>query len=88
MPESVLIFQKAMYLVVILSAPALAVAVIAGLLISLIQALLSLQEQTLPFSIKLVAVAAVLALTARWMGNEIVALSMLCYDYIREAGNK
>ncbi|OMH25632.1 type III secretion system export apparatus subunit SctS [Motiliproteus sp. MSK22-1] len=87
MPEALSIFQQAMLLVVVLSAPPLAVAVIVGVVISLIQALMQLQDQALPFAIKLVAVGATLAMTGRWIGVELIQLTTLAYELIPQAGH-
>ncbi len=50
----------------------------AGLLVSLLQALTQVQEQTLSFAVKLVVVSAVLLLTMTWVGNELLQFT----DYI------
>ena len=47
------------------------VASVVGTLFSLFQALTQIQEQTLSFGIKLIAVMATLALSARWIGGEL-----------------
>jgi len=62
---------QALYLTLWLSLPPILVAALVGTLVSLLQALTQVQEQTLGFAIKLVAVGLLLALTARWMGGEL-----------------
>jgi len=52
--------------------PILLVAVCAGLVISLLQSATSIQEQTLSFVPKLLAVAMVLVLTAPWILKNLV----------------
>ena len=47
---------KALYLVLMLSMPPIIVASLIGILLSLIQAITQLQEQTLTFGVKLLAV--------------------------------
>ena len=78
--DSILLFKQVMLLVVVLSAPPLIVAVVAGVLTSLVQALMQIQDQTLPFGIKLVAVGITLALTGRWIGVELIQLFNLTFD--------
>ena len=78
--DSILLFKQGMLLVVVLSAPPLIVAVVAGVLTSLVQALMQIQVQTLPFGIKLVAVGITLALTGRWIGVELIQLLNLTFD--------
>ena len=78
--DPVLLFKQGMLLVVVLSAPPLIVAVVVGVLTSLVQALMQVQDQTLPFGIKLVAVGVTLALTGRWIGVELIQLINLTFD--------
>jgi len=61
--------QEVLWLVLLLSLPVVLVASIVGILISLFQALTQVQDQTLPFLIKLVAASLTLAVSAHWMGN-------------------
>ncbi|MCG8530922.1 MAG: type III secretion system export apparatus subunit SctS [Desulfovibrionales bacterium] len=62
---------QALILVLLLSMPPIVVAALSGLIVSFIQALTQLQEQTLSFAIKLVAVIITIALTATWLGGEM-----------------
>ena len=80
--DPVLLFKQGMLLVVVLSAPPLIVAVVVGVLTSLVQALMQVQDQTLPFGIKLVAVGVTLALTGRWIGVELIQLINLTFDMV------
>jgi type III secretion protein S len=64
--------QRGMYLVLLLSLPPILVASVVGLLLSLFQAITQLQEQTLSFGVKLLAVGATLFLTVGWFTGEIV----------------
>jgi type III secretion protein S len=75
MSESYTIFQNGLLLVVWLSLPTLLTAVFFGILISLVQTALSVQDQALPFAFKLIAVGVVLALTGRWMSSEVLQLA-------------
>ena len=63
---------KAVLLILLLSMPPILLATLTGLLVSLMQALTQIQEQTLSFGIKLVVVIVVLLLTSHWMGGELV----------------
>ena len=71
---------KAMVLVLLLSLPTLVVATFVGLLVSLLQALTQIQEQTLSFGMKLIAVVVTLLLTANWVGAELLQWSLLLFD--------
>lgn len=63
--------MQSMVLMLQLSLPPILVASGAGLLVSLIQAVTQLQEQTLAFGVKLVAVAVTIMLMSGWLGGEI-----------------
>jgi type III secretion protein S len=70
-PDLVGFLTQALYLTLLLSLPTILAASIIGTLVSLLQALTQVQEQTLSFTLKLIAVGVVLVLTARWMGGEL-----------------
>ena len=65
--------NKVLYLVLILSAGPIAVATLVGLLVGLIQTVTQLQEQTLPFGIKLLSVTLCLFLLSGWYGEILLA---------------
>ncbi len=48
------------------------VATVIGLIVSLLQALTQIQEQTLGFAVKLVAISLTLLFCASWMGSELL----------------
>ena len=62
---------QCLILVLLLSMPPIIVATVVGVLVSLIQALTQVQEQTLGFAVKLIVVTVVLLLTAPWTGAEM-----------------
>lgn len=84
--EIIHLFKQGMLLVVMLSAPPLLTAVLVGIIISLVQAVMQLQDQTLPFAIKLVAVGSALALSGRWIGVELMALVNSAFAMIANQG--
>ena len=63
---------KALYLVMMLSLPPIVVASAVGIVLSLIQAITQLQEQTLTFGVKLLAVGLTLFLMGGRLGGEIL----------------
>jgi type III secretion protein S len=65
------LLSQALYLALALSMPAIIVAAVVGTLFALFQSLTQIQEQTLSFAVKLIAVGLVLYLTASWMGGEM-----------------
>ncbi|CAM3765758.1 type III secretion system export apparatus subunit SctS [Bordetella sputigena] len=82
-PELVYYLKEALYLIFWLSLPPLAVASVVGTLFSLFQALTQIQEQTLSFAIKLLAVFVTLLLTAGWIGSEIFNYSLSIFESFR-----
>jgi type III secretion protein S len=75
MDDIVFAGNKALYLVLILSSPPIAVATIIGLIVGLFQTVTQLQEQTLPFGIKLLGVTLCLYLLAGWFGETLIIYS-------------
>jgi len=76
-PESVMVMgQEAMRVALMMAAPLLLVAMVSGLIISILQAATQINEQTLSFIPKILAVAATAVIAGPWMLN-------LMLDYIR-----
>lgn len=71
---------RAMLLVLWLSLPPIVVASVVGILFSLVQALTQIQEQTLSFGVKLIAVGLTLYMTSRWIGGEIFNYTLVIFD--------
>jgi type III secretion protein S len=69
-----------MYLVLMLSLPPIFVASVVGLGLSLFQAITQLQEQTLSFAIKLIAVSLTLFATAPWISAELLRFAQEVFD--------
>lgn len=74
--EVIQLTAQALLLTLILSMPPIIAAAGVGLIISLIQALTQIQEQTLPFAFKLIAVIISIFATARWLGIEVYNYSL------------
>ncbi|HGM9873195.1 TPA: type III secretion system export apparatus subunit SctS [Proteus mirabilis] len=64
--------NKAIYLIILLSAAPIAIATFIGLLIGLLQTITHIQEQTLPFGVKLVGVFVCLLMMMGWMGDKLL----------------
>lgn len=73
MNEVIMVGNKAIWLVLLLSAVPVLVATIIGLLVGLFQTVTQLQEQTLPFGIKLLGVCICLFLLSGWYGETLLA---------------
>ncbi len=77
-PEAVLQFGRmAMEILIAVAAPALLTALVVGLAVSLFQAVTQINESTLSFLPKLLAVLAALAVSGPWMISVLV-------DWIRQ----
>lgn len=74
--------REALMMVVILSAPAVGVSMLVGLIISILQATTSIQEQTLTFVPKLVAVFVVLIVSAAWLMDIAVNFTTKIFSQI------
>ncbi len=74
------ILQQALYLVVLVSAPPVLIALLVGLIVAVFQATTQIQEQTLSFAPKLVAVFGILALTGPWIGMQLVRFTFHVFD--------
>lgn len=86
--DTISLFERALLLVVMVSAPPLVIVVIIGILISLLQTLFQIQDQTLPFSIKLIAMTMVLSAIGGWMGGEVYNLANTVFEYLPYVGKQ
>ena len=68
------IAREAIFNIIIVSAPLLVVSLIVGLIISIFQTVTSIQEQTLTFVPKILAVFITLMLAGSWMMNTMIEL--------------
>lgn len=73
--------SQGFYLVLMLSLPTILVAAIVGILFALFQAITQLQEQTLSFAVKLVAVSVVLFMLLGWIGGQLVRYGTTIFEY-------
>lgn len=69
------LMKDALMTVLLLSAPALLVAIVVGFGVGLVQALTQIQDQTLPQAIKLVAVMLVLLILGPLLASQVVNLA-------------
>lgn len=66
---------QGMLLILILSGPPILISMFFGVLVAIFQAATQIQEQTLSFTIKLVAVTLTLMFMGTWLGGLIYAFS-------------
>jgi flagellar biosynthetic protein FliQ len=70
------IAQSSVYTILLVSAPALGIGLVVGLLVSIFQATTQIQEQTLAFIPKIVAIMASLLIFGPWMLRILIEFSM------------
>ena len=70
--DIVQISADALYTIVITSAPVLLISLVVGLVISIFQTVTSIQEQTLTFVPKILAIFVALLIFGHWMMNKMV----------------
>ena len=77
---------EALWLILLLSLPPLLASLIVGLVISFMQALTQVQEQTLTFVPKIIATILVLIITAAWMLNTLREFTVRVFDTMLKVG--
>ena len=74
--------REGLFLTVLVSAPIVLASLFIGLLVSVLQATTQIQEQTLSFAPKLVAVLGALAVFSPWIGVQLVRFSSALFELI------
>jgi flagellar biosynthetic protein FliQ len=87
-PEYVITLgRQAVETVLLVSAPMLLAGLVVGLLISIFQAATQINEQTMSFIPKIVAVLVTLLISAPWMINQLLTFTREIFQGIITAGN-
>ncbi len=69
--ENIALVREALMITLLVSAPILGAGLLVGLVISLLQAVTQVQEQTLAFVPKIIAMVVVAILLLGWIGGQI-----------------
>ncbi|MBN9031025.1 MAG: flagellar biosynthetic protein FliQ [Rhizobiales bacterium 63-7] len=77
------IVQAAIWTVLVAAGPAVLVAMVVGLVIALIQALTQIQEITLTFVPKIVAIFITVGITAPFIGGQISLFTNLVFSRVQ-----
>ncbi|MCB1111281.1 MAG: type III secretion system export apparatus subunit SctS [Chlamydiales bacterium] len=72
---------QGLLLILLLSAPPILVSMFFGILVAIFQAATQIQEQTLSFTIKLVAVTLTLMFMGGWLGAQIMSFAMNIFTH-------
>jgi type III secretion protein S len=73
--QIVTLAYQGMLLILILSAPPVLISMILGTFVAIFQAATQIQEQTISFVVKLVAVVLTLMIMGNWLGSQILSFS-------------
>ncbi len=85
-PEFVInLVQNALFMLIVVSAPIMAVALLVGLLVSVLQAATQIHEMTLTFIPKLLAMFVVLVVAGPWMINTLMDYTIRLFTSIPNA---
>ncbi len=82
----VYLFREAFYTTLLVSAPMLVLSLVVGLSIAVFQAATSIQEITLTFVPKIIAVAIIAVLTLPWMMDVMVSFTVNVFNQIPGLG--
>lgn len=82
--EALDLVRSAIWTVILACGPAVGAAMAVGILIALLQALTQIQELTLTFIPKIIAIFLVLILTAPFIGSAIFAFTEQTYSRIED----
>ncbi len=80
--QAIEIVSEAIWIAARISAPILVTAIAVGVAVGLLQSVTQLQEQTLSFVPKFIAVGAVIIISGSWMIQEMVAYTVQLYNSI------
>lgn len=74
------LMSETLYLIIKVSAPMLLVSLVVGLIVSILQTVTSIQEQTLTFVPKLISIFLVLTIAGNWILSNIVEYMEYLFD--------
>ena len=84
--QVITVARQTIWVIVKTSVPLLLVSMIVGLIISLFQTLTSIQEQTLTFVPKLLAIMLALMIMGNWLLSEIVSFMQMLWGNFGQIG--
>jgi flagellar biosynthetic protein FliQ len=80
--EAIVLFQRALLMALLMAGPMLIFGLVAGVAVSIFQAVTQIQEMTLTFIPKILAVVAALFLFMPWMLNQMIRYTVETYGRI------
>lgn len=82
--DAIFIGRQLLWMSLLLVAPVVVVSLAVGLIISVAQTVTSIQEQTLAFAPKIVAVVALLMLMLPWYLSTLKAFTLTMFQYLTQ----
>lgn len=83
--DVITILQEALYTIMLVSVPMLLVSLIVGLVVAIFQATTQINEQTLSFAPKIIAIFISLIAFGPWMINKLMDFTYKLFDFINMA---
>ena len=78
--------QTCLILILRISLLPIIVATVIGILVSLLQALTQIQEQTLGFAVKLIAISVTIMAVSSWMGGQLLLYTQDIFNNVAIVG--
>ncbi len=78
--------REGLYLLVLLVAPPVGAALVAGLSVSILQTATQIQEQTVGFAVRMAAVVAAILFASPWMGAQLIVFTETAFGLIQTVG--
>jgi len=85
--DAISLGREFFYNAVLLTTPALVVSLVVGLIISIFQAVTNIQEQTLSFAPRILALAALFVLTMPWLLQMSIYYTVQMFALAAQAGH-
>lgn len=82
--DAIYIGRQLLWMSLLLVAPVVAVSLAVGLIISIAQTVTSIQEQTLAFAPKIVAVVALIMLMLPWYLSTLKSFTLTMFQYLTQ----
>ena len=83
--DAIFIGRQLLWMSLLLVAPVVAVSLAVGLIISIAQTVTSIQEQTLAFAPKIVAVVALIMLMLPWYLSTLKSFTLTMFQYLTQS---
>ncbi len=84
--QALSVFKDALMIVLKIGGPILAISILIGLVVSILQAATQVHEQTLSFVPKLLAIAALLLFAGGWMMNTVIDFAKQLFELMATLG--